>query len=154
NGKAMAVGANGNGQLGDGTKVDKHIPVLVSGSALYKSITAGCFHSAAMKCWTAAKAWGRGLSGELGIGSTLSKSKPQSMSGLSSGVLQVALGATHTLALKADGTVWATGDNTYGELGNGTNIQSLKPVRVPTLSDVIAVTAGSQLSYAIKSDGS
>ena len=36
------------------------------------------------------------------------------------GVVAIAAGGTHSLALKSDGTVWAWGYNYYGQLGNGT----------------------------------
>jgi hypothetical protein len=49
--------------------------------------------------------------------------------------------------------VWAWGDNTYGELGTGNTISSYSPVQVPNLGGVIAISAGSGFSLALKSDG-
>ena len=54
-------------------------------------------------------------------------------------------------ALKSDGTVWAWGDNHYGELGNGTTTNSTVPVQVSNLSGVTAVAAGNEFSLALKS---
>jgi hypothetical protein len=56
-------------------------------------------------------------------------------------VTQVAAGTFSTLALKSDGSVWAWGENTYGQLGNGTTIPSSAPVKA-RLSGVIQVAAG------------
>ena len=59
-----------------------------------------------------------------------------------------------SLALKADGTVLAWGDNTCGELGDGTTTPRSFPIRVGTLSGVTAVSAGSCFALALKGDGS
>lgn len=65
----------------------------------------------------------------------------------------VAAGAFHTVALKSDGTVWAWGQNTLGQLGNGTTTYSATPVQVLSLTDVIYIAAGYQYSIALKNDG-
>jgi alpha-tubulin suppressor-like RCC1 family protein len=49
--------------------------------------------------------------------------------------------------------VWAWGNNTYGQLGNGTTTSTTTPVQVSGLSGVIAITAGSNFNLALKSDG-
>jgi alpha-tubulin suppressor-like RCC1 family protein len=46
------------------------------------------------------------------------------------GIMAIAGGGWHSLALKSDGTVWAWGHNYSGQLGNGTNIDSNVPVQV------------------------
>ena len=66
---------------------------------------------------------------------------------------QVVAGSYHTLALRQDGTVWAWGQNSYGQLGDGTSMQRTNPVRVPGLSGVVALAAGQYHSLAVKSDG-
>ena len=63
------------------------------------------------------------------------------VSGLSD-VVAIAAGRRHSLALKADGTVWAWGNNTDGQLGDGTTTDRLTPVQVSGLSDVVAIAAG------------
>jgi alpha-tubulin suppressor-like RCC1 family protein len=65
----------------------------------------------------------------------------------------IAAGGTHTLALKEDGTVWSWGTNTYGELGDGTNVQKTSPVQVSTLTGVVAIAAGGYHSLALTSTG-
>lgn len=72
----------------------------------------------------------------------------------SAGIMQVATGPNHTLALTLDGTVWAWGSNEYGQLGDGTTTDRPTPVRVPSLGRVIAVAAGKHHSIAIQDDGS
>ena len=67
--------------------------------------------------------------------------------------LQVAGGEFHSLALKDDGTVWAWGDNSCGQLGDGTETSSNIPVQVYGLTNIIAVAAGAAHSLALQDDG-
>ncbi|MGE6759660.1 Ig-like domain-containing protein [Corallococcus interemptor] len=69
-------------------------------------------------------------------------------------VAHLVAGSLHGLALKQDGTVWAWGDNSFGQLGDGTNTQRLTPVQVPGLTGVAALAAGNDHSLAVKQDGS
>ena len=63
-------------------------------------------------------------------------------------------GKGHTLTLTKDGKVWALGDNTYGQLGNGRfGGEALEPKMVPGMNGVIAALAGSNYSAALKNDG-
>ncbi len=78
---------------------------------------------------------------------------PQQVTGISGTVTQVAAGWTHSLALGSDGTVWAWGDNRFGQLGDGTTIQSDTPVQVPGLSGVTQIAAGDGWSLALRSGG-
>jgi alpha-tubulin suppressor-like RCC1 family protein len=69
-------------------------------------------------------------------------------------VVQIENGFNHTLALMANGTVWAWGANWRGQLGNGTTTSSTIPVRVPGLTGVTAISSGDFHSLALKFDGS
>lgn len=66
---------------------------------------------------------------------------------------QVAGGDSHSLALKSDGTVWACGNNTHGQLGDGTTTGRKTPVQVSNISGVTAIACGWNHSLALKSDG-
>ncbi|KHL91118.1 hypothetical protein QW71_36545, partial [Paenibacillus sp. IHB B 3415] len=68
-------------------------------------------------------------------------------------VISIAVGLNHTLGLKSDGTVWAWGLNSAGQLGVGSTTSSLVPQRVNNLSGIIAVAANGGSSYALKNDG-
>lgn len=67
-------------------------------------------------------------------------------------VIQVAAGERHSLALKENGTVWAWGDNVYGQLGNETVAWSNSPVQVVGLTNVVAIAAGDSHNLALKQD--
>jgi len=65
----------------------------------------------------------------------------------------VSAGDNHSLFLRNDGTVWAWGQNNFGQLGNGTTSDRSPPVQVTGLCDVVAIAAGVGTSMALKEDG-
>ena len=154
-----AVGADNFGQLGNGsttlTSQMNFVPVtnLGAGSGV-TAIAAGGNHSLALKADGAVWAWGYNNAGQLGDSSNTQRTAPVQILAAGSGTIAIAAGTSHSLAVKSDGSVWAWGDNTYGQLGDGSNTQRTAPVQVPGLSGVIAVAAGQFHSLAIKSDGS
>ncbi len=68
-------------------------------------------------------------------------------------VVAIAGGGSHTIELKADGTVWAWGSNELGQLGDGTTIDSPAPIQVSGLTDITAIAGGDSHSIALKIDG-
>ena len=101
--------------------------------------------------------WGSNSEGQLGDGGTVvGRPTTGPVLGLPDTVTQTAagMGAEHTLALLADGTVWAWGRNHDGELGDGTTSDfRTTPMAVPGLSGVIQVASGAAFSLALRSDG-
>jgi alpha-tubulin suppressor-like RCC1 family protein len=128
---AMCWGDNSSGQLGDGTNVQRLQPVGVSGlDSGAASIVAGHFHSCAITTGGAAKCWGANESGQLGDGSTTDRSTPVPVFGLDTGVAAISMGLEVTCALTTKGAVLCWGDNSSGQLGDGTDMNHLTPVRV------------------------
>jgi alpha-tubulin suppressor-like RCC1 family protein len=118
------------------------------------AVAAGFHHSLALKNDGTVWAWGSGMDGQLGYeqGPT-SRNTPAQVPGLTD-VVAVAAGDRHSLALKADGTVWGWGNNLSGQLGNGTwQPYHYTPVKALNLTDVVAVDAGYGHSMAVKGDG-
>ena len=68
-------------------------------------------------------------------------------------IIKVVAGESHILYLKSDGTVWGSGLNNLGQLGNGTTINSSVPVKVEGLTNVVNIFAGRNSSFAILSNG-
>ena len=66
-------------------------------------------------------------------------------------VPKIAAGGSHTVALKNDGTVWAWGNNSSGQLGDGTTTDRTTPAPVNGLTDVIAI-AGGRVSHCSLED--
>jgi alpha-tubulin suppressor-like RCC1 family protein len=98
--------------------------------------------------------WGWNGLGQLGDGSFPGRSAPDVDHPPLTGAVSIAAGAYHSLALEADGTVWAWGWNGYGQIGDGTQVSRSRPVRVPGLVGVKAIAAGLFHSVAVKNDGS
>jgi alpha-tubulin suppressor-like RCC1 family protein len=101
------------------------------------------------------RAWGSGSAGQLGDGAFDTQNAPVAVQRLGDDVVAVAGGMYHTVALKADGTVWAWGLNGNGRLGIGDpSIPfSATPMQVVDLSDIVSIAAGSYHAMALKADG-
>jgi hypothetical protein len=69
------------------------------------------------------------------------------------GVIEVAAGLHSSYALDADGDVWAVGENPFGELGDGTQIDRAVPVEVVDLAGAVAIAAGYDHGVALLADG-
>lgn len=96
--------------------------------------------------WT----WGSNAFGGLsGGGSPNFQLVPQQFPGLTD-VVAVSVGRAHTIVLKSDGTVWGWGDNSWGQLGDGTLAPRVSPVQVLGLpAGVIAISAGLDHNLAL-----
>lgn len=149
--KIYAWGDNTFGQLGDGTTIDRPAPVEVKGLSNVTQLSAGGFHSLALKngeVW----AWGNNEYGQLGNDSGKDSLLPIKIANLSD-IVEISAGDSHNLALRADGTVWAWGANLSGQLGDGTFIHRFTPVRIENLENIIAISAGGEHNLAIRYDG-
>jgi hypothetical protein len=130
-GGVTCLGWNAYGQLGDGTTIERHTPVDVSGlQSGVAALAAGDFHTCALTSAGGVKCWGRNEYGQLGDGTTTDRNIPVAVSGLASGVVALAAGEAHTCAVTNDGGVQCWGDNSSGQLGDGTTTVRITPVAV------------------------
>ena len=156
-GTVWAWGFNGHGELGDGTTQTRTTPAQVSGIDGVVKIAAGHGHSLAVKRDGTVWAWGLNVAGQVGDGTTTDRLNPVQVNALS-GITAVAGGRFHSLAMGDDCTVWAWGSGQFGELGNGVALpywwqDRRGPFQVAGLTGVAKIAAGWSHSLALKADG-
>ena len=150
-GTVWSWGRNQWGQLGDGTTVQRLIPVQVSGLSEAVSIAAGGGHSIALRTDGTVWTWGNNFNNQLGDGTTTHRFTPVQVNGLSD-VVAIATGGAHNIALRSDDSMWSWGWNSGGQ-SDGIVIQRLVPMRVNDLTEITAVSAGARHSLALRTDG-
>jgi alpha-tubulin suppressor-like RCC1 family protein len=159
-------GSNSSGQLGNGTNINSNIPVAVNTSGVLNGkfitqISTGLMFSVALASNATVYTWGVGANGQLGNGTNINSNVPVAvnMSGVLAGktITKIAAGENHVLVLSSDGKVYSWGNNSSGQLGNGTNISSNVPVGpVDGLLNgktIVDIAAGNQFSLALDSNG-
>src|SRR5882724_11546850 len=163
-GTLWSWGYNFVGELGDGTTNDAAIPIQVglgSNPPLTNVTRLGgrTYFSLAVKSDGTIWGWGMNGSGQMGNGTSGANVLTPVMVSYSlpgqavNNPLQVSCGYTYGVALLTNGLVWVWGTGFHGELGAGTNTQSLVPIQVPGLSNITAISSGWKHTLALKSDG-
>lgn len=140
------LGVPAQNALGDANEIAT--PSINAG--FQASISAGAYHTCAVLGNGAVKCWGRNDVGQLGNRSNVSRSYPVQVAGLTAGVIGISAGRTHTCAVTISGAAKCWGDNQSGQLGNGSNIDSNRPVAVRGLNNGVAsISAGSDHTCAV-----
>jgi alpha-tubulin suppressor-like RCC1 family protein len=173
-GTLWSWGDNSSGQLGDNTRDPSLLPIQIihsqpdSAANDWAAVAAGDFHNLALKADGSLWSWGDNSSGQLGDKSTIARLKPQSIltgnpGNFDRNWVAVAAGGSHSLALQSDGTLWAWGDNTIGQLGVAVGSQISTPTQVFTFtppagnlgfnSNWKSIGAGLGHSLALQSNG-
>ena len=104
---------------------------IISGKADVKwfIVTAGWYHTTAIKSDGTLWAWGYNNYGQLGDGTVINKNTPVQI-GADTDWITVIVGLNYTTAIKRNDTLWAWGDNRSGQLGDGTVIEKNVPIQI------------------------
>lgn len=158
----LCWGSNNHGQLGDGTTTDHIIPITIDSTSYLinqqdlsvVSLASGDNHTCAMlPAYEGPVCWGANTSGQLGNGSTTDSAVPVRVSSLDQNSIEVAAGSAFSCALRNDGLVSCWGDNTHGQLGDGSTNSSSSAVKVSGLSGVVSLAASGSHACALLDTG-
>ena len=147
-------------QLGDGSNTDRTSPVAIqagSSPGQFRAMSAGAYFTCGIGIDDSVYCWGDNDNGQLGDGTTTVRSTPIAVSvGEGPGsYVSVTTGIDHTCALGVDDAVYCWGDNSSGQLGDGTTTDRTTPVAVLVgdgLTGVRSISAGSFHTCAISDD--
>lgn len=159
-GTVWCRGSNNHGQLGNGSTASSSsdfVQVPLRSDLQASQIASNGSTVAVVLSNNAVWGWGDNSSGQLGNGSTGSTvNTPVQFKGEGAlDFIKVAVGGSHISALARDGSVSSAGQNSSGQLGNGTTTSSTTPViatrnNVPAFSDI---TDGASQTYGVTSSG-
>ncbi|MFN2602920.1 MAG: RCC1 domain-containing protein [Gemmatimonadaceae bacterium] len=156
-GTAYCWGFALNGALGNGTTTNSGTPVPVSGGLKFRKIAAAFFYTCAIAT-DGAYCWGRNRFGNLGSDTGICTDQggpnalcqsnvPLKVSG-SQTFVDIAAGVRFACGLTAAGAAWCWGDNSFGELGNGTTSTTPNPTPVAVSGGLAFTTIGAGSGYA------
>jgi alpha-tubulin suppressor-like RCC1 family protein len=149
-GAAYCWGLNGEGQVGDGSRLDRLAPRPIATTV--SALAAGSSHTCAVVAGRAL-CWGDNRSGQLGDGTTEARVRPTAVIDLPGTPTALVAGAVHTCALLTDGTAACWGQNLYGQLGNGSTANATTPIPVSGDLAFERLSAGGAVTCGRTSDG-
>jgi alpha-tubulin suppressor-like RCC1 family protein len=168
-GNIFGWGNNTGGQFGNLSNLSSAVPVattmtnVLAGQRVV-TVAAGVNHSVALARSGLVFCWGVNSHGQLGTGDGANYNQPVVVADAGTPmagkpIVAISAGHQHTLALAADGQIFAWGDNAFGQLGNGSSESRFdKPVAVDRTGvlagkHIVAISAGDSHSLALSSDG-
>jgi len=147
-------GNNASGQLGDGTTSNRSQPTAVAGLTNVVAVATGLSHTCAMFAG-GIRCWGSNSEGQIGVG-TMDATAPVTQPALVSIVddpVAIDAGAQHTCVVRVSGQVYCWGQNSAGQLGDGSMSSIPEPVPVSGLGGAARVATGATFSCATTRDG-
>jgi alpha-tubulin suppressor-like RCC1 family protein len=151
-------GAGSFGRLGNNAVANQSSPIqTVSGGTNWRSVSAGNYHTAAIKTDGTLWLWGAGSFGRLGNNATTTTNRSSPIQTVSGGTnwRSVSAGNDHTAAIKTDGSLWTWGLGSGGQLGNDSTTNQSSPVQtVSGGTNWRSVSVGGCHTAATKTDGS
>lgn len=154
-GKMYAWGHNYYGQLGFDAVEIVAFPVqdIPYSDTSWLQASSGDQHSLAITDDGRLLSWGGNTSRQLGDGTSSDFRNTPEPLGIDLDWRTVKAGKSHSLGIKTNGTLWAWGNNTLGQLGDGSAVAKSTPVRIGSDLDWQKLAAGNNHSLAIKADG-
>jgi alpha-tubulin suppressor-like RCC1 family protein len=148
-------GRNASGQLGDNTTAYRSTPRQeFTSSTNWKQVSCGSLHTAVIKTDGTLWVWGNNGYGQIGDNTIATRSTPRQEFTSSTNWKQVSGGGSHMAAIKTDGTLWAWGGNTAGQIGDNTTTTRSTPRQEFTSStNWKQVSSGGYHTAAIKNNG-
>jgi alpha-tubulin suppressor-like RCC1 family protein len=153
-GAAWCWGSGVIGERGDSTTAFSYVATEVKGGHVFSRIVAGASHSCGLDTSGMAWCWGSNTAGQLGKGDLTNATAPAPVT-MPSGVTfsKLAAGRRHTCALTAGGAAYCWGQNTTGQLGDGSTINRTTPTLVSGGTAFTAIAPGNFTTCALATDG-
>jgi alpha-tubulin suppressor-like RCC1 family protein len=134
------------------TSATTRVTTFVNDHAKATQVSVGTHHTCALTEAGTVRCWGDNDLGELGDGTVHVESfsnLPSQVVGLPAKVVSITAGDQHTCAITENHTAWCWGNNSNGQLGDGTTTDRGKPVQVKGLTNVISISAGDVSTCAV-----
>lgn len=151
-GTAWSFGYNYYGQLGIGNRINKTSPEQISTLSNITKVILSYSHAAAIDSYGNVWMWGDNSYGQFGNGTFYPTLIVGYWNNLSNARTRMSAGKNHCLYVSSGGELYVSGSNEYGQLGNGTNLDSDFSC-VQLLEDIVEVAAGDYFSVALRADG-
>ena len=158
-GKVYAMGRNTFGQLGNGTFENSNMPVLLEGLPVVTKISAGSYHSLVLTETGSVWGWGNNTTYQLAQaesdelqqddGQIVARRVPRPEIIIENNVVDIAGGGHFSLSLSEQGMVSGWGENSKGQLGNGTDQLQQFPLEISDLSEITSIYAGYEYALAV-----
>lgn len=151
-GRAVCWGLNDSGQVGDGSNSNRRKAVYVKGMSGVNQLSLGSRHSCALLSDGTVWCWGSNKFGQLGNGSAKNSAVPVQVSGFPAKVVNLTSGENFSCAVLEDNSIWCWGENTNGQLNDGSKENKAQPVK-SQLSATPSQISGGQSSIAGEASG-
>lgn len=162
-GSLWAWGRNNDGQLGDGTFIDKRVPIQIGTATNWIKVAVGgdavSGFTIGLRADSTLWAWGVNTDGQLGDGTNTRSLVPKQIAS-SIKFFDVTAGAGHVIAFSINSfnnkILYAWGRNNSGQLGLGDVINRNTPTQMGFVSgqgDYVAVAAGGEHTIGLRSNG-
>jgi len=153
-GSLWAWGRNNDGQLGQNDIINRSSPVQIGAQTDWASVIGANDFSIAIKTTGTMWSWGNNSQGQLGqnIATTIARSSPVQI-GSDANWSKISGASDVGIAIRTTGSLWAWGDNSQGQLGQGNVTKRSSPVQIGAQTDWALAEMGNQFCVATKTTG-